>query len=130
MGGADNAAVTPTAPAPAAPMDALADTTASGELALTLLSAGYHLRMINAIRARFDGQAERVVLPVLLWLAAQRHDPCPEVASAAAAILPVSCSSAASSSSSQSAWDQPTVAASSRAKAAIRQRWRPASGSL
>lgn len=57
------------------------------ELPLTLLSAGYHLRQINAVRIRFDGRAERVVLPVLLWLAARLADPDHHVAQAAAVAL-------------------------------------------
>jgi DNA-binding IclR family transcriptional regulator len=57
------------------------------DLPLTLLAAGYHLRQINAVRARFDGRAERVALPVLLWLAARLADPDPEVAHAAAVVL-------------------------------------------
>jgi DNA-binding IclR family transcriptional regulator len=57
------------------------------DLPLTLLAAGYHLRQINAVRARFDGHAERVVLPVLLWMAARLADPDPGVAQAAAVVL-------------------------------------------
>jgi hypothetical protein len=57
------------------------------ELPLTLLSAGYHLRQINAVRARFDGHAEWVVLPVLLWLAGRLADPDPALAHAAAVVL-------------------------------------------
>ena len=60
---------------------------ARAELPLTLLCAGYHLRLINAVRARFDGHAERVVLPGLLWLAALLCDPTAEVACAAAVVL-------------------------------------------
>lgn len=58
--------------------------TARLQLPMTLLSSGYHLRHINAVRARFDGHAERLVLPVLLWLTARLTDPDPEVAQAAA----------------------------------------------
>lgn len=57
------------------------------DLPLTLLAAGYHLRQLNAARARFDGHAERVVLPVVLWLAARLADPDPGVALAAAVVL-------------------------------------------
>jgi DNA-binding IclR family transcriptional regulator len=60
---------------------------ARAELPLVLLCAGYHLRLINAVRARFDGHAERVLLPVLLWLAARLSDPNAEVARAAVAVL-------------------------------------------
>ena len=57
------------------------------ELPQTLLAGGYHLRQINAMRARFDGQAERMVLSLLLWVAGRLTDPDPEVANAAAAVL-------------------------------------------
>lgn len=60
---------------------------ARAELPLVLLCSGYHLRQINAVRARFDGRAERVVLPVLLWLAARLADPNSAVARAAAGVL-------------------------------------------
>lgn len=84
---ADNSGIAQTEPATAQPAAAQDSAASRGELPLTLLSAGYHLRYINAIRARFDGQAERVVLPMLLWLGRQLADPCPEVAGAAAAVL-------------------------------------------
>lgn len=57
------------------------------ELPLTLLCAGYHLRLLNAMRARFDGRAERVVIPMLLWLAAQVSDADPEIVRVAEAAL-------------------------------------------
>ncbi|WP_295448631.1 hypothetical protein [uncultured Thiodictyon sp.] len=60
---------------------------ARAELPLTLLCAGYHLRLLNAVRARFDGHAERVVLPILLWLATLLCAPNSEVACAAAVVL-------------------------------------------
>jgi predicted ArsR family transcriptional regulator len=57
------------------------------ELVETLLAAGYHLRMVNALRALFDGRAERAVLPLLLWLCARRADGDAAVVRAASAAL-------------------------------------------
>ncbi len=57
------------------------------ELPQMLLAGGYHLRQINAMRARFEGQAERMVLSLLLWVAGRLTDPDPEVANAAAEVL-------------------------------------------
>ena len=78
-------------PARAPPGDSADAASASAavraELPLTLLAAGYHLRQINAVRARFDGNPVRLVLPLVLWLAAQRADPRAAVAQAVTVVL-------------------------------------------
>lgn len=73
---------------PATALQSTPESAASrADLPLTLLSAGYNLRHINAIRARFHSHAEHLALPALLWLHAQLADPCPEIARAAASVL-------------------------------------------
>lgn len=84
---ADHTGFGQTGPVTAEPAAAQESAASRAELPLTLLSAGYHLRHINATRVCFDGRAERVVLPTILWLGEQLADPCPEVALAAASVL-------------------------------------------
>lgn len=60
---------------------------ARAELPMILLASGYHLRAINALRAMFDRRAERVALPLLLWLTAQRAYTEPATSAAARAAL-------------------------------------------
>ncbi len=83
-----NAGAAGSATGPAIPGAVASDpAVARAELSLVLLSSGYHLRLINAVRTRFDGHAERVVLPVLLWLAARLSDSNAEVTRAAVLVL-------------------------------------------
>jgi DNA-binding Lrp family transcriptional regulator len=56
---------------------------ARAELPVILLATGYNLRMLNALRARFEGRAERAALPMLLCLSARLADVDPPVAGAA-----------------------------------------------
>lgn len=84
---ADNTGVGQNGPATGPLAAVLESTAARAELPLTLLGAGYHLRYINGIRTCFGSRAERVVLPMILWLGEQLADPCPEVALAAASVL-------------------------------------------
>jgi len=53
------------------------------EMPSTLLSAGYHLRFLNAWRRHFKGQAELAVIPVVRWLCGRISSDDPHVAQAA-----------------------------------------------
>jgi DNA-binding IclR family transcriptional regulator len=53
------------------------------ELPVILLASGYNLRVMNAVRARFDGRAERAAVPLVLWLTARLADADPIVGNAA-----------------------------------------------
>jgi hypothetical protein len=61
--------------------------TAGPETIATLLSAGYHLRMLNALRKHFGGRAELSLLATILWLEARQAGGDPPLPRAAAEVL-------------------------------------------